>query len=116
LQRFTVITKYILTIGGPSLGNKNNEQIIKSFKKKKKLNFIITIFVFAVAFFAFWFTNNRDYFSNENTRVYIVYLICAASIGGLLVSAINWRCPACSKYLGRSMDPKVCKKCGAKLQ
>jgi len=98
------------------MGNQNNEQIIKSYKRKKRLNYIITIIVFAVAFFAFWFTNNRDYFSNDNTRVYIVYLICAVSIGGLLASIINWRCPACNKYLGRSMDPKVCRKCGVKLQ
>ena len=98
------------------MGNKSKDQIIKSFKKKKRLNYIITIFVFAVAFFAFWFANNREYFSNDNTRIYILYLICAASLGGLAALVLNWRCPSCNKYLGRSMNLKVCRKCGAKLQ
>jgi hypothetical protein len=116
LQRYTAVLKYILTTGGAAMGNQNNKQIMKSFKKKKILNYIITLVVFAVGFFAFWFANNRDYFSNENTRVYIAYLICAAAIGGLAASIINWRCPACKKYMGRSMDPRICRKCGAKLQ
>lgn len=98
------------------MGNKNKDQIMKSFKKKKRLNYIITIVVFAVAFFALWFVNNREYFTNDNTRTYILYLICAVTLGGLAASIVNWRCPACNKYLGRSMDPSVCRKCGAKLR
>jgi hypothetical protein len=116
LQRFTAVLECTQTAGGDPLGNKNKNQIIESFKKKKRFNYIITIFVFAVAFFAFWYANNREYFSNDDTRIYIVYAICAATLGGLAVSIINWRCPSCNKYLGRSMGPKVCRKCGAKLQ
>ncbi len=81
------------------MGNKNKDQIIKSFKKKKRLNYIITIFVFAVAFFAVWFSSNRDYFGSDNIRIYILYAICAATLGGLAASVLNWRCPSCNKYL-----------------
>jgi hypothetical protein len=35
--------------------------------------------------------------------------------GGIAFSVFNWRCPACNKYLGKSMNPKFCSKCGAPL-
>jgi hypothetical protein len=28
----------------------------------------------------------------------------------------NWRCPACRKYLGKSLGPAFCAGCGAKLR
>jgi rubrerythrin len=37
----------------------------------------------------------------------------------LLVAAgfswLNWRCPACRKFLGRGLSPKQCPKCGVEL-
>lgn len=35
--------------------------------------------------------------------------------GGIGFSLFNWRCPACKKYLGKSINPKFCSKCGAAL-
>ncbi|MFQ5801549.1 MAG: hypothetical protein ACE5JQ_01470 [Candidatus Methylomirabilales bacterium] len=35
--------------------------------------------------------------------------------GGIGFSVFNWRCPACKKYLGKSINPKFCSKCGAAL-
>jgi len=35
--------------------------------------------------------------------------------GGIGFSLFNWRCPACNKYLGKSINPKFCSKCGAPL-
>jgi len=37
-------------------------------------------------------------------------------LGVLVFSLYNWRCPACRKYLGRAMNPKVCARCGVVLQ
>ncbi|MGC8774745.1 MAG: hypothetical protein ACP5R6_05750 [Chlorobaculum sp.] len=37
-------------------------------------------------------------------------------IGALVFSFKNWRCPACDKYLGRSMNPHFCWKCGIALR
>src|SRR5512146_666312 len=31
-------------------------------------------------------------------------------------TAWNWKCPSCRKYLSHDISPRVCKKCGAKLQ
>ncbi len=39
-----------------------------------------------------------------------------AVIGGTLIFSLkNWRCPACSKYLGRRSSPDVCPRCGVPL-
>lgn len=36
-------------------------------------------------------------------------------VGVAVFSAINWRCPSCGKYLGNSMNPSTCGKCGIAL-
>jgi hypothetical protein len=36
-------------------------------------------------------------------------------LSSVLYSLWNWRCPACGKSLGRSLFPRFCAKCGAKL-
>jgi hypothetical protein len=37
-------------------------------------------------------------------------------LGGLAFSLYNWRCPACNRYLGRTISPKFCVKCGVELR
>ena len=34
----------------------------------------------------------------------------------LIFSFVNWRCPACNRYLGRGWNPKFCPKCGVQLR
>ena len=46
----------------------------------------------------------------------IIGVVFAVFIGVLIFSLRNWRCPACSGYLGRVMNPKFCSKCGAELR
>ena len=31
-------------------------------------------------------------------------------------TAYNWLCPSCKKYLGRDMNRRFCKKCGARFR
>lgn len=37
-------------------------------------------------------------------------------LGGLFFSFSNWRCPACKKYLGKTLNPAFCGRCGVKLR
>ena len=98
------------------MADQKNEKIIRSFKKKKKLQTVIFIAVFTVAFFAIWYSNNRDSFPDEMVRMAITYSICAVAIGGLILSYVIWRCPACGSYLGRAPGIIKCRKCGVKLR
>src|SRR5262245_53589197 len=34
----------------------------------------------------------------------------------LVFSFMNWRCPACRRYLGRRINPKFCGSCGVQLR
>jgi len=43
-----------------------------------------------------------------------VFLILA--VGALAFSLLNWRCPGCSKYLGRGINPRRCPRCGVALR
>ena len=43
-----------------------------------------------------------------------IFLVLA--VGGLLFSLWNWRCPACSNYLGRAINPRHCPNCGVRLR
>ncbi len=100
------------------LDKKKQELIFKAYKKKKKINLIITSVVFATAFFALWYSNNKELFSNETLRSISPYGICIIAIGGLVASYFNWRCPVCKQSLGRitAMNQNVCRRCGTKLQ
>jgi hypothetical protein len=42
-------------------------------------------------------------------------LFLVAVAGGALYSFHNWRCPACGRWLGRTIFPRYCVKCGAPL-
>ena len=45
-----------------------------------------------------------------------VPVFLALVAGGLVFSLRNWRCPACSRYLGRGINPRNCYSCGVKLR
>ncbi len=45
----------------------------------------------------------------------------ALGIAALVLAAagfswLNWRCPACGKYLGKGLSPNHCPKCGVALR
>lgn len=39
----------------------------------------------------------------------------AVAFGSLIYTLINWRCPACGKYLSKRVDPSSCPGCGVKF-
>jgi hypothetical protein len=38
------------------------------------------------------------------------------AVGVVVFSLINWRCPACGRYLGRTFNPAFCARCGIALR
>ena len=47
----------------------------------------------------------------------VVGAVCIAVIVAVLVySLVNWRCPACNKYLGKGINPRYCRNCGTQLR
>jgi hypothetical protein len=46
----------------------------------------------------------------------IVGIFVVVMGGGLVFSLLNWRCPACQRYLGKHMNPSFCHRCGVPLR
>jgi len=43
-------------------------------------------------------------------------ILAVVVASALIFSFVNWRCPACNRYLGRGLNPKFCPKCGVQLR
>jgi hypothetical protein len=43
-------------------------------------------------------------------------IFAGIAFSGLAFSFWNWRCPACHRYLGRSLGPAYCPKCGIEFE
>lgn len=95
--------------------SKKREEILRRFKKRRILNLISTLIIFGMAFFAFWYSNNRSSIQDD-MRPVIVITICTCSLGALVFSIFNWRCPSCGKHLGGTIDPASCRKCGFRFR
>ncbi len=93
-----------------------NDDIFRKFKRKRSVQDLILIMIFAALFGALWLSNNRGYFKDESVRLAVTVSICFVSIGGLLLYYLNWRCPSCRKYLGRQRNPRKCPRCGVQLK
>lgn len=90
-----------------------NEKIITEFKKRRRRQYIVTIVVFLILLYMKSEKINnfiREIYQIDGLDLILALVFC------LIFSLFNWRCPACSSYLGRSILPKYCNKCGAKLR
>ena len=46
----------------------------------------------------------------------VIVVLAVVMIAGVGFSLINWRCPACRRYLGKHINPSFCHRCGAPLR
>jgi len=46
----------------------------------------------------------------------VVVVFAVVMIAGIGFSLVNWRCPACRRYLGKHINPSFCHRCGAPLR
>lgn len=78
---------------------------------------IVVAIVFGIVLLAVYGARIAGYDKTAANSVVIwgpVFL--ALVVGALGFSFYNWRCPACNGYLGRSLNPRYCSKCGAQLR
>ena len=47
---------------------------------------------------------------------FTMFAALAGVAGIVLFSFRNWRCPSCDRYLGRTMNPSFCSRCGIPLR
>lgn len=80
-------------------------------KQRRQLLLIAPVFLILIVI-VFFPAYGRDLGLTPETIKwgFLCYAILAVGL-----SFYNWRCPACGKYLGRSLWIKYCSKCGAPL-
>jgi len=90
----------------------NPTEVQEEFKKKKKRQIAVLAMVIPVAIGLVLLNQKKDELVMGFTYDQIGIVAVAFIIACLIFSFINWRCPVCKKYLGRSeLNPKRCKHC-----
>ena len=91
-------------------------QITDEFRQRRTRQWFISSIAFVVLIVAIA-ASERPKFSlfglDANTLGVIALVLIVILIAG---SLLNWRCPSCSRYLGKGMNPAFCPKCGVKLR
>lgn len=97
------------------MGQENNQEVINEFSKRRKRQLLATIpLVLAVIGMVSVEDMNG---SLAGIPVSVISSICIGVVfAGVIFSLFNWKCPACSAYLGKGFSPKFCRKCGSQLQ
>ena len=86
------------------------------FRQRRKRQFILAVPLIAVMFLGFWLPENPDILSGAGLNPSIFAgVFLALVIGAIAFSFRNWRCPACDCYLGKTINPKFCHRCGVPL-
>lgn len=84
-------------------------------RRRRQIMLAVPLVPIVVAVAVFADDRNRGaVFGMPASVVGPVFLALVAA--AVLFSFRNWRCPACSKYLGKGMSPRFCPKCGVALQ
>ena len=82
-------------------------------RRKQRLLAVPLIAIF-IGFAVFRDRNQSELFGLSAAIWGPMFLLLVA--GAVIFSFVNWKCPACNKYLGKNTNPIFCSKCGVELQ
>ena len=92
------------------------EKRIKDEFRVRKRRQIVASVVFATAVLPLMILRHGGSEQIGGISSNILLPLALVILAGVVAFSIrNWRCPACRRYLGRTMNPTFCSKCGAKL-
>lgn len=94
---------------------KDDKHIIRVFELRRGRQLIaICVALFLVLFLALLYQRpTAAWVFSKKTVSTAQVMVIAAFIG---FSRLNWRCPACNKYMGSDIYRRYCRKCGAMLR
>ena len=92
------------------------DKLVREFRRRKTRQVYAVILVVFLLVSLVWKMGHPGFFLGGLSRPTVSLLELIVIAGFLLFSAVNWRCPACGRYLGANIDSRGCRKCGAKLQ
>jgi hypothetical protein len=95
--------------------NKDRDRTLRVFRLRQNRQFIAIAAALFVVLLSAVIYKRPDLIGEfpESALVGVQMALIAAFIG---FTAVNWRCPSCTKYLGSDINRRACKKCGAQLR
>lgn len=94
---------------------RDDSQIKRDFRVRQSRQLLaIGITLLGIVILALIYKRNDVFGEFPKSAIFGLQLIVIAAFAGF--AAVNWRCPACKKYLGHDINRRICKKCGSRLQ
>ena len=94
---------------------KDPEQIMQEFHQRQTRQIIaIAIALFVVMLCAVLYKRPGVLGEYSKATLFGVQIVSIASFW--VFSSVNWRCPACEKFLGTDINKRGCKKCKTRLR
>lgn len=91
------------------------QEIIESFRLRRTRQWMATVPTVLVIALMFWIRDSGQAYVMGYDKSTVLEVGIGVILVALVFSLINWRCPACNKYLGKGPNPKFCSKCGVQL-
>jgi hypothetical protein len=93
-----------------------DQEVIDSFRKRRGKQLIASVPLILAIIPLIMMDDSAEQALFGIPTIILLPVCIAVVIAGLIFSVFNWRCPACSGYLGKAFSPRFCTKCGAQLQ
>jgi hypothetical protein len=97
------------------ISSQNRSEIIKAeYKVMRQRQLIATFPMIPVMIVALFFEDKIP----KGSFVATIFMtgLLGYAVFCLIFSLFNWRCPSCKGYLGKTINPKHCQKCGIELR
>ena len=95
---------------------KDNGETISRFRTRRVRQFALIPPVLLSFLVLMWSSESEDATLAGVPRNYAMATAATVALSGVMFSLFNWRCPSCSGYLGKAINPSFCAKCGAPLK
>jgi hypothetical protein len=92
----------------------HDEKIKSEFKATRKKQLIWTLPVLPLMLVMLFWGDKKPGINILGIPLIAITLVVV--VMSLIFSLLNWRSPACKRYLGKQINPKYCSKCGVELR
>ena len=91
-------------------------EIKRQFAARRRRQFALLVPTVLLIVFGLAMRAGVDFHRYGIDRAWAGPVFFGLVVAALVFSFVNWRCPACNAYLGRSLGPHFCPSCGAELR
>ena len=93
----------------------DNKVIMENFRMRQNRQYLALAIALLLLVFSVLLYRRSDIFGEISKQtIFTAQIIIIAAF--IVFSIVNWRCPACNRYLGADIYREICKKCGTRLR